>query len=272
MTEWLPFEEEEMGHGFEDALGLQLGAGLSESSHSISTLRKRKRARKSGSSPGKESSHSPSNPFQFNPEDIIHPRSADWAPAQAVADYLHDKLRKGFDKEVRNRLRAECPRPEIPDKVAETPDIDPSMLTFLKKFAKDPKKGIDRAWHSCQDKLLDLAGPLAKILEMALRAKESGEPIDPHTLAEWTQRAICLLGNANCAISSERRKSLLMRIDPTLTELATADAGSLADGRLFGNKFIKDVAKIRAKSGVRRSATGSSLALSAGGMLSSVSC
>ncbi|KAJ1128612.1 hypothetical protein NDU88_006988 [Pleurodeles waltl] len=30
MTEWLPFEDEEMGHGFEDALGPQLGAGLSE--------------------------------------------------------------------------------------------------------------------------------------------------------------------------------------------------------------------------------------------------
>ncbi|KAJ1152116.1 hypothetical protein NDU88_004893 [Pleurodeles waltl] len=229
MTEWLPFEEEEIEFGFEDALGPQLGAGLSEvinasvqqslsralavsvpqrinqavlaalkpltqqfdsfvkkqglaplpeekvregpetattpqvsswphdgalsalakasadhvycslpstskgpllevadssdsdstsskSSHSSGTLRKHKRARKSSSSQGKDRSHSPSNPFQFNPEDIIHPCSANWAPAQAVADYLHDKLRKGFDKEVRNRLRAECPRPEIPDK------------------------------------------------------------------------------------------------------------------------------------------------------------
>ncbi|KAJ1191356.1 hypothetical protein NDU88_000672 [Pleurodeles waltl] len=30
MTEWLRIEEEEMGHGFEEALGPQLGAGLSE--------------------------------------------------------------------------------------------------------------------------------------------------------------------------------------------------------------------------------------------------
>ncbi|KAJ1119123.1 hypothetical protein NDU88_007309 [Pleurodeles waltl] len=113
----------------------------SRSSHSSSILRKRKRARKAGSSQVKERSQSPSNPFQLNPEDIIHPRSSDWAPVQAVADYLHDKLRKGFNKEVRNRLRAECPRPEIPDKAAETPDIDPSML---KKFAKDPKKGSEQ--------------------------------------------------------------------------------------------------------------------------------
>ncbi|KAJ1101202.1 hypothetical protein NDU88_006274 [Pleurodeles waltl] len=147
-------------------------------------MRKRKRARKSCSSQVKESSRSPPNPFQFILEDIVHPRSADWVPAQVVADYLHEKLRKSFDKEVRNRVRAECPRPEIPNKVAEMPEIDPSMLTFLNKFAKDPKKGIDRAWHSCQDKLLDLTGSLAKVLEMALKAKETGAPIDVHVLAE----------------------------------------------------------------------------------------
>ncbi|KAJ1167470.1 hypothetical protein NDU88_007861 [Pleurodeles waltl] len=57
----------------------------------------------------KERSQSPSNPFQFNPEDIIHPRSADWAPAQAVADYLHDKLRKGFDEiGAKSRIAGSC--------------------------------------------------------------------------------------------------------------------------------------------------------------------
>ncbi|KAJ1080809.1 hypothetical protein NDU88_000998 [Pleurodeles waltl] len=61
-------------------------------------------ARKSGSSHTKERSKSPPNPFQFNQEDIIHPRSADWAPAQAVTDYLQ-KLQKGFDKEDLNRCR-----------------------------------------------------------------------------------------------------------------------------------------------------------------------
>ncbi|KAJ1119337.1 hypothetical protein NDU88_007523 [Pleurodeles waltl] len=142
-------------------------SAISDSSHSSGSLRKRKKARKSGSSQTKERSRSPPNPFQFNPEDIVHPWLANWAPAQAVVDYLHDKLWKGFDKQVRNRLWAECSRPAIPNKVVETPDIDPSMLSFLKTFAKDPKKGIDRAWRSCQDKLLDLSGPLAKILEMA---------------------------------------------------------------------------------------------------------
>ncbi|KAJ1159951.1 hypothetical protein NDU88_000455 [Pleurodeles waltl] len=79
-----------------------------------------------------------------------------------------------------------------------------AMLTYLMKLTKDTKKGIDRAWKSCQDKLLDLSGPLTKILELAYHAKESNTPVDTETLIGWSQRAICMLGNTNCAISNER--------------------------------------------------------------------
>ncbi|KAJ1184073.1 hypothetical protein NDU88_000883 [Pleurodeles waltl] len=88
-------------------------------------------------------------------------------------------------------------------KVADTPELDPSMATFLKKFTKDPKKGLDRTWRGLQDKLLDLAGPITKILELAVQAKEANMPLDPEAVLEWAQRAICLLGNTNCAISTE---------------------------------------------------------------------
>ncbi|KAJ1149323.1 hypothetical protein NDU88_002133 [Pleurodeles waltl] len=103
----------------------------------------------------------------FSPEEIIHPRSSSWVPPPEVAEYLQNHIRAGFDKDVRARLCAECPRPDLEGKVTDTPDVDPTMATFLKKWVKDPKKGLDRAWRSCQDKLLDLSGPLAKILEMA---------------------------------------------------------------------------------------------------------
>lgn len=132
-------------------------------------------------------SQSINTPFTFNPADIVHPRSSGWILAPEVAAYLHNNIRRSSDKEVRNRLRSECPRPDIPDKVADTPDIDASLLTFLKKFAKNPKKGIDRACRGCQDKLLDVVGPLAKILGMALDGQESGSAIDPHVPAGWTQ-------------------------------------------------------------------------------------
>ncbi|KAJ1140467.1 hypothetical protein NDU88_006819 [Pleurodeles waltl] len=107
----------------------------------------------------------------FEPEDIVHPRSSLWLPPPEVAE-AH--IRHGFDKDIRSRLRSECPRPDFPSKVTETPELDPTLVTFLKKSAKDPKKGIDRAWHGCQDKLLDISRPLTKILELAFQAKESG--------------------------------------------------------------------------------------------------
>ncbi|KAJ1095711.1 hypothetical protein NDU88_000869 [Pleurodeles waltl] len=123
----------------------------------------------------------------FSPEEIVHPRSSSWVPPPEVAEYLQNHIRAGFDKDVRARIRTECPRPDLEGKVTDTPDVDPTMVTFLKKWAKDPKKGLDRAWRSCQDKLLDLSGPLAKILEMAYVAKESQSPINPDILVGWAQ-------------------------------------------------------------------------------------
>ncbi|KAJ1154512.1 hypothetical protein NDU88_007263 [Pleurodeles waltl] len=89
----------------------------------------------------------------FEPEDIVHPRSSLWLPPPEVADYVEAHIRHGFDENIRSRLRSECPRPDFPSKVTETPELDPTLVTFLKKSAKDPKKGIDRAWRGCQDKL-----------------------------------------------------------------------------------------------------------------------
>ena len=58
---------------------------------------------------------------------------------------------------------AEWPWPTLDGKVAAMPEIDDRTVTFLCKFVKDPKKGIDRFWQACQDKLLDTADPLTKI-------------------------------------------------------------------------------------------------------------
>ena len=60
-------------------------------------------------------------------------------------------------------------------------------------------------------------------------------------MAGWTQLAICLIGNANCAISAESLKSILMRTDSKLIDLAVAEPGPAADGFLFGEKFVNDV-------------------------------
>ncbi|KAJ1130920.1 hypothetical protein NDU88_009264, partial [Pleurodeles waltl] len=177
------------------------------------------------------------------PEDIVHPRSSLWLPPPEVADYVESHIRHSFDKDVRSRLRSECPRPDFPYKVTETPELDPTLVTFLKKSAEDLKKGIDRVCRGCQDKLLDVSGPLTKILELAFQAKESGEAINPDVLVVWAQRALCFLGNANCAISLERRRSVLMKLDPKLADLATSESGPVARGLLSGSPFIKELSK-----------------------------
>lgn len=179
----------------------------------------------------------------FDPEDIVHPRSSEWAPADKVTEYVALRIRKPLDKDARNCLRAECPRPSLEGKVALTPEIDTRKATFLQKFMRDPKKGIDRSWRSCQDKLLVVLGPLTKILDMAEEAKTSGSIISPDSLSGWAQRAIVFLGNANCALSTERRRSLLIKVDPKLGDLADTEAGAIAQGGLFVEPFVKELGK-----------------------------
>lgn len=141
-------------------------------------------------------------------DEIVHPRSAAWAPGDKVVKFVAGRLRKLIVKEARGCLRAECPRPTLEGKVALTPELDSRMATFLAKYMKDPRKGIDRSWRSCQDKLLDAIGPMTKILDMAEEAKVTGSAISPDVLSNWAQRTIVFLVNANCALSTERRLSL----------------------------------------------------------------
>ncbi|XP_069082882.1 uncharacterized protein [Pleurodeles waltl] len=178
-----------------------------------------------------------------DPEGFYHLRSSEWRPEQKVAEYVASKIRQPLDKLVWARLKAECPRPTLPGKVAATPELDPKMCTFFAKYVKDPKKGIDRSWRACQDKLLDVLGPLTQIIQLAEHARRTDTPLPTDIVAGWAQRAVCLLGNANCAISTERRRSLLIKIDPNLEELSGSEAGAVAQGNLFGDPFFKKLGK-----------------------------
>ncbi|KAM4705227.1 uncharacterized protein WCC33_010101 [Rhinophrynus dorsalis] len=51
----------------------------------------------------------------FVPRFIRHPRSAEWTPPDHIACYLQVWMRKALDKEVRNKHRAECSCPTIPE-------------------------------------------------------------------------------------------------------------------------------------------------------------
>ncbi|XP_044130591.1 uncharacterized protein LOC122923810 [Bufo gargarizans] len=117
------------------------------------------------------------------------------------------------------------------------------MTPFLAKTGWNPRKGLDSALKSCQDKLLDIFGPLAKIFEMAESARVDGSPVDPEELTGWIQRAICIAGSTNSSLAIERRKAILFKIDPKLANLALTEAGKDAQGLLFGDSFIKDLSR-----------------------------
>ncbi|XP_044130837.1 uncharacterized protein LOC122923981 [Bufo gargarizans] len=185
----------------------------------------------------------PSGDLLFNPDSLHHPRSAEWLPLDHVSKYLEARVRCPLSREARNKLRAECPRPIIPNKVCDTPSVDPKMIQFLSKAGWNPRKGLESALRSCRDKLLDIFGPLAKIFDLAESAKAEGGQVDPVELREWVQHAICIGGNVNTSLSMERRKAILFKIEPKLSNLALTETGKEAQGLLFGESFIKDLGR-----------------------------
>ena len=104
-------------------------------------------------------------------------------------------------------------------------------------------EGVDKAWFTCQDKVLDVICPMARIFDLAEAARLEDAPIDPEILSLWSQRAFCLLGNASAAITHKRRKVLLLKLDPKLANLAPLDPGIKAKGLFFGNSFIKEMGR-----------------------------
>ncbi|XP_040276167.1 uncharacterized protein LOC120991412 [Bufo bufo] len=185
----------------------------------------------------------PSGEPLFDPDSLHHPRSAEWLPLEHVSKYLEARVRCPLSKEARNKLRAECPRPVIPNRVCETPAVDPKMTQFLAKSGWNPRRGLESALRSCQDKLLDIFGPLAKLFDLAETAKAEDKQVDPLELREWVQRAICIAGNVNTSLAIERRKAILFKIEPKLSNLALTEAGKEAHGLLFGEPFIKDLGR-----------------------------
>ncbi|XP_078496600.1 uncharacterized protein LOC144752592 [Lissotriton helveticus] len=180
---------------------------------------------------------------EFDPASIRHPNSTKWFPIDHVGEFFSARLRLPLDKSVRAKLKSECPKPSLPSHTTSTPSIDQPLITFFSKFGKDPRKGVDKAWSSCQDKLLDVVGPLARIFDLAESARLDGSDLNPEDISLWVQRAFCLLGNANTAITHERRKGLLIKLDPKLPNLTTQDPGAKADGLPFGDTLVRDLSK-----------------------------
>ncbi|KAJ1092513.1 hypothetical protein NDU88_005623 [Pleurodeles waltl] len=115
----------------------------------------------------------------FDPNEIHHPHSTEWFPAEPVGEYVASRLRTSLDKQTRAKLRSECPCPFLHSKSSSTPTIDPSLLAFFTKLGNDPRKGVNKAWSTCQDKRLDVVVPLTRIFNLAESARLQGAPKPP---------------------------------------------------------------------------------------------
>ncbi|CAH2322545.1 Hypothetical predicted protein, partial [Pelobates cultripes] len=69
------------------------------------------------------------------------------------------------------QIKAECPMPIEPNKVCNTPVVEPKMTQFLINLGLNPCKGLDSALKSYQDKHLDIFGPYAKLFDLAEDAR-----------------------------------------------------------------------------------------------------
>ncbi|KAJ1213132.1 hypothetical protein NDU88_000771 [Pleurodeles waltl] len=157
------------GHGYSSSQLLHLRDESKEDSDSSSSSNNPDRdsdsppCKRKAKSRHTQASSQPLKVLTFELEVIVYYRSSSWTPPSEVTEYVQAHIHHCFDNDVRSRLRSECPRPDFPSKVTETPEIEPTLVIYLKKFSKDPKKGIDHAWRGCRDKILDVSGPLTKV-------------------------------------------------------------------------------------------------------------
>ncbi|CAH2252303.1 Hypothetical predicted protein [Pelobates cultripes] len=79
----------------------------------------------------------------FDPDALHNPRSAYCYPTTHVAIYIATRVRKPLDNATRNKLRAECSRPTVPDIACVTPEVDPKIAQFQGKSGWKVKKGLD---------------------------------------------------------------------------------------------------------------------------------
>ena len=79
----------------------------SDSSHSSLDPSEGKRKRKTKRN--KEVVKSHPKVLTFVPEEIVHPKSTDWTPPDEEADHMEARLRKPLEKDIRSKLRSECP-------------------------------------------------------------------------------------------------------------------------------------------------------------------
>lgn len=102
---------------------------------------------------------------------------------------------------------------------------------------------MERSLKGCQDRLLDVLGPLTRIIDSAEESHINGTPLNTELIRGWSQRALIRLVNANASLNAERRRVVLPKINPKLSDMADREPSQNPKGLLFGEDLIKSLGK-----------------------------
>ena len=106
---------------------------------------------------------------------------------------------------------------------------------------------LERSKINTQLRILDVMGPLSRLWSEAHRIKKDNQGMDPSDVIQLTQRAIVLEGNAHYVYNTDRRKAMLVKTMPDSLDFLNEKKGKKAlaksKGQLFGNQFLKSLAK-----------------------------
>ena len=135
------------------------------------------------------------------------------------------------------------PRPENLDPVKK---LDDYLQELLNQKKRPQDIVIDNTLEKVQDKLLDIMGPLSKLLVMIEQVNAgsgSSSTVEMDTLLELLEKRILSIGQCNNTITYERRKNVLLGVTGTSSSQVASVLKEKAaflqkyDQALFGKDF-----------------------------------
>ncbi|XP_042299826.1 collagen alpha-1(XI) chain-like, partial [Sceloporus undulatus] len=173
------------------------------------------------------------------------PVPKEWTPCEQVLSFW-ERCRTVLKKKTRRYMLSTCPRPTLPDRSSETPELNSSVSAMLKPQQQKEIACATRSLHSLQDEVLDMLGPAMTVYEMAEEALAKGEAVDPMELREWARCLVRFIGSINENLTLQRRVVVLGAIHPRLKCVTTKMTSQSTGGLLFAEdkvKLLKEIIK-----------------------------
>uniref|UniRef100_A0ABM5ELE0 Integrase catalytic domain-containing protein n=1 Tax=Pogona vitticeps TaxID=103695 RepID=A0ABM5ELE0_9SAUR len=142
----------------------------------------------------------------------VRDRPNNWVPQEEVV-YFWNQCQSVMKKNVQKHYLASCPRPTLPDRCSETPELNPSIKDWLAAKQVNVDLGSGRYLRLMHEEVLNMLGPAMTIYEMAEVAIEKQERVDPWKLEMLVRRTIRYIGSINQRLSRHYRSQVTKMIN-----------------------------------------------------------